>query len=72
MLNAAEAAMEQAAADDGERARIRAKLYAPPKRARAAPGERSRVGTSMDRGQAQALMAQLAAQDAQLGRRSGR
>jgi hypothetical protein len=66
MINAAEAAMEQAAEDDGERARNRARLYAPPKNV--ARGQRRRPGTAMNRGQAQALMAQLARQDSQLGR----
>ncbi len=70
MLNAAEAAMEQSAEDDKERARNRAKLYAPPKGMAKTRGQ-PRPGTAMNRGQAQALMAQVAAQDAQLGRAPG-
>lgn len=70
MLNAAEASMDQAAEDDKERARNRARLYAPPKSARRGRGQPRQPGTAMNRGQAQALMAQLAAQDAQLGRRA--
>lgn len=58
--------MDQAAEDDKERARNRAKLYAPPKGVK--PGGQSRrPGATMNQDQAQALMAQLAAQDAQLG-----
>lgn len=68
MLNAAEAAMDQAAADDGERARNRAKLYAPPQGLKSGRGQRRHPSMAMNQGQAQALMAQLAAQDAQLGR----
>ncbi|MFH9439023.1 hypothetical protein [Streptomyces rochei] len=74
MINAAEAAMYQSAEDDAERRRIESKLYAPPKAARrprgaAAPRpapeqpQRGRM-TVQD---ARSLMAQLAAQDAQLG-----
>lgn len=70
MLNAAEAAMDQAAQDDTERARNRAKLYAPPKGVKLDRRQRQRAGMSMNRGQAQALMSQLAAQDARLGRSS--
>ncbi|MEW2568302.1 hypothetical protein [Streptomyces sp. NPDC047070] len=62
--------MDQAAEDDKERARNRARLYAPPKGAR--NRGQARAGTAMNRGQAQALMAQMAAEDAQLGRRTGR
>lgn len=68
MLNAAEAAMDQAAADDGERARNRAKLYAPPRGLTGGRGQRQHPSMAMNRGQAQTLMAKLAAQDAQLGR----
>lgn len=75
MLNAAEVSMDQAAEDDAERARNRAKLYAPPKDARGRRPDGRRVrppGMSMDRGKAQALAAQLAAEDAKLtGRRTG-
>lgn len=68
MLNAAEAAMEQSAEDDGERARNRARLYAPPKSARRPRGQGRHPGTMMQAGQARALMAQVAAQDAKLTR----
>jgi hypothetical protein len=67
MLNAAEAAMDQSAEDDKERARNRARLYAPPKDLKRTPGAR-RPGTAMNVSQAKSLMAQLAAQDAQLAR----
>lgn len=70
MLNAAEAAMDQSAEDDKERARNRARLYAPPKSARRARGVPRHPGTAMNAGQAKTLMAQLAAQDAQLARRA--
>ncbi|WNI20287.1 hypothetical protein [Actinacidiphila sp. ITFR-21] len=68
MLNAAEAAMESAADDDAERARNRAKLYAPPRGTRRGGGGR-RVrppGAGLDMASAQALAAQLAAEDARL------
>ncbi|GAA2948112.1 hypothetical protein ACFPN0_15325 [Kitasatospora cinereorecta] len=69
MLNAAEAAMDQVAEDDGERARNRAKLYAPPKGYRPPGGRRQRpAGTGMNMAQAMALTAQLSTQDAQIGR----
>ncbi|MFF4391434.1 hypothetical protein ACFY0G_32295 [Streptomyces sp. NPDC001552] len=73
MLNAAEAAMEQAAEDDKERARNRAKLYAPPQGQRKPGGRRVPVpGLTMTPAQAQALTAQLAAEDSQVaGMRSG-
>ncbi|MFI0934570.1 hypothetical protein ACH4RG_22970 [Streptomyces sp. NPDC021019] len=72
MLNAAESAMDQAAEDDAERARNRAKLYAPPKGYRAPGGQKPRMPGAMTAAQAQALTRQLAAQDAQVtGRRSG-
>lgn len=67
MINAAEAAMDASAEDDAERARNRARLYAPPKGMRRARGQERPVGVSMNRGQALGLMAQLAAQDAQFG-----
>lgn len=75
MLNAAEATMDQAAEDDAERARNRAKLYAPPKEARGR-GRGGRPvrppGMSLDRSQARDLAAQLAAEDARFtGRRTG-
>jgi hypothetical protein len=73
MLNAAEASMDQAAGDDAERARNRAKLYAPPQGYRPPDGRRAKMpGAGMTAGQARALTARLTAQDAQLtGRRSG-
>lgn len=71
MLNAAEAAMDMSAQDDAERQKNRAKLYAPPKGVRMGPGRRMRPpGAAMNRAQAQNLVAQLAAQDAQLGQAS--
>lgn len=65
--------MDQTAEDESERQRNRAKLYAPPAGWRPAAGERVRVpGAGMNRAQAQALAAQLSAEDARLaGRRSG-
>ena len=69
LLNAAEAAIDQAAEDDAERARNRARLYAPPKGTPRIRGQ-ARPGMAMNRSQAQALMAQMAAQDAQLGGRA--
>lgn len=69
MLNAAEAAIEQSAEDDTERTRNRAKLYAPPGGQRAPGGKRVRPpGMGLDLAAAQALTAQLAAQDAALTR----
>ncbi|MYR64409.1 hypothetical protein GTY54_52100 [Streptomyces sp. SID625] len=73
MINAAEQAMYASCEDDTERRRVQAKLYAPPKtvrRPRRAGGpqqpQRPQRG-AMTMKDAQALMAQLAAQDAQLG-----
>lgn len=75
MLNAAEAAMDQTAEDDAERARNRAKLYAPPKGHASTRGRRARpsgAGAGYTRAQAQALARQLAAEDARLaGGRTG-
>lgn len=76
LLAAAEATMDQTAKDDAERARIRAELYAPPRgerRRRTRDGEAPRpAGGGMKMRDAQQIMAQLAAQDAQLaGGRSG-
>ncbi|GGZ23227.1 hypothetical protein GCM10010387_15420 [Streptomyces inusitatus] len=65
MLAAAEAQIDQSAEDDKERARNRAKLYAPPKGWLAPGGRRSRPG-AMTTAQAQALMQQLAAEDARV------
>ncbi|MGW2074287.1 hypothetical protein ACWCPK_38625 [Streptomyces sp. NPDC001953] len=59
-----------AADDEAERNRIRAKLYAPPKARRQPKRDGPRTqepGTGMKRSDTMALMAQLAAQDAQLG-----
>ncbi|MFF4146895.1 hypothetical protein ACFY0A_37470 [Streptomyces sp. NPDC001698] len=54
--------------DDAERSRIRAWLYAPPRAERRSRGQRPKPqGGAMTMQGAQALMAQLAAQDAQLG-----
>ncbi|MEU8870432.1 hypothetical protein AB0D24_04565 [Streptomyces javensis] len=60
--------MDQAAKDDAERARNRAKLYAPPGGVRRGPGGRltGPPGMGMNRAQAQVLAAQLAAEDAKL------
>jgi hypothetical protein len=71
MLAAAEAAIEDAAEDEVERERNRAQLYAPPR----VPGAEGRrmsrpPGTRLDQAGAQALMAQLAAEDARLTGRS--
>jgi hypothetical protein len=68
MLAAAEAAMDMSAEDDAERQRNRAKLYAPPRGERAR-GSRAPGGVRVDAAQARALMAQVAAEDAQLGSR---
>lgn len=58
--------MDQAAEDDAERARNRARLYAPPKRK--GQGRRGPIpGVSMTAAKASALTAQLAAEDARLG-----
>ncbi|MGW1989570.1 hypothetical protein [Embleya sp. NPDC001921] len=74
MLNAAEASMDQTAEDDAERARNRMRLYAPPKgmQPRDRNGRRVRSpGMGVTRAQSQALMQQVAAQDAQFaGRRT--
>lgn len=70
-MSAAEQAMMQAAKDDAERERQRVRLYAPPpavvrgrRSARGGPGG-APVGVS--RGDAQALMARLAAEDTRYG-----
>jgi hypothetical protein len=85
LLNAAEAAMYATAENDADRARIHAKLYAPPAGAArrgarrpastrpdsstpAAEAASPSTGDGMSRGQAQSLMAQLAAEDARLAR----
>lgn len=58
--------MDQAAEDDAERARNRARLYAPPKNKR--QGRRGPVpGVSMTAARAAAMAAQVAAEDARLG-----
>jgi len=57
--------MDAAAEDDTERARNRAMLYAPPAGWKK-PGRRmGPPGMGMNRAQAEAMMAQVAAQDAQ-------
>ncbi|MBT2490651.1 hypothetical protein J7E96_19450 [Streptomyces sp. ISL-96] len=73
MLSAAEAAIDDAAEDEAQRERNRAELYAPP-RAAGPGGRRVRPppAARLDQSGAQALMAQLAAEDTQLaGRRTG-
>lgn len=65
--------MYASAEDDAERRRIEAKLYAPPKSMRRPRGQRA-PKRQQQRGaltlqDAQSLMAQMAAQDAQLGAR---
>ncbi|MEU0947628.1 hypothetical protein ABZ379_33750 [Streptomyces canus] len=65
--------MDAAAQDDGERARNRAKLYAPPRGTQAPrrPGARP-AGRGMTLEQAQALMGAVATEDAQVtGGRNG-
>ncbi|MGW1352842.1 hypothetical protein ACWCQE_26770 [Streptomyces sp. NPDC002409] len=70
MLSAAEAAMDQAAEDDAERQRNRARLYAPPPGTRREARRRPTQGVSL--AQAQSLMAQVAAEDARFnGGRTG-
>jgi hypothetical protein len=72
MLNAAEASIDQAAEDDAERQRNRAKLYAPPRGYRPPPGKRVRVPGGFTASQARALAQQVAAEDARFtGSRSG-
>jgi len=67
MINAAEEAIEQSAADESERARNRAKLYAPPRPARRAGGRRPRPPRVPVKAiDAEAMMAQLAAEDARV------
>ncbi|MBT2453245.1 hypothetical protein [Streptomyces sp. ISL-86] len=67
MLSAAEASIDAAAEDDNERARNRAKLWAPPK-GRTLQDRRVRTpGMRMEQSQAQAMAARLAAEDARLG-----
>lgn len=68
MLSAAEAYLEQGAEDEVERQRILAKLYEPPQGYRAARRAARPPGTRMSRSDAQALIAQIAAEDA---RRTG-
>jgi hypothetical protein len=73
MLAAAEASMDAAAQDDGERARNRAKLYAPPRGAQGPPRPGARpAGRGMSLDQVQALMSAVATEDAQVtGGRNG-
>ncbi|MFD5570490.1 hypothetical protein [Streptomyces cadmiisoli] len=74
LLSAAEAAIDAGAKDDQERARNRSKLYAPPRGQRPtsrAPGATAQ-GRGMSMAQAQALMASVATEDAQVtGGRNG-
>ncbi len=58
--------MDQAAEDDAERQRTRAKLYAPPKGQGARHAAARAMPARHDRSSAQALMAQVAAEDARL------
>ncbi|WP_433856650.1 hypothetical protein [Streptomyces kronopolitis] len=67
MLNAAEASMDAAAEDDAERRRNKAKLYAPPKGQQRRNQRGRPPGMRMDRAAAQAMAAQVAAEDARLG-----
>jgi hypothetical protein len=68
LLAAVEVRLDQSAQDDGERQRNRASLYAPP------PGHEKRQaagrarGAGMDLASVRALMSQMSAQDAQVGR----
>ncbi|MFB8402215.1 hypothetical protein [Streptomyces sp. NPDC055912] len=72
MLAAAEAAIDDAAEDDAQRERNRARLYAPPHRAAGDRRVSRQAATRLDPSGAAALMAQLAAQDAQFaGRHTG-
>ncbi|MXM67076.1 hypothetical protein GR925_27505 [Streptomyces sp. HUCO-GS316] len=72
MLNAAEAQIDAGAKDEKEQARLRAKIYAPPKGVRGPSGRRQRPpATRMTAGDARALMAQASAQDAQARRGGG-
>jgi hypothetical protein len=66
MVNAAEAQIEATAKDDKERARLHAKIYAPPKGTRGPSGRRQRPpATRMTAGDARSFMAAAAAQEAQ-------
>lgn len=73
MINAAEASIDASAEDDAERRRLRAKLYAPPKHRPQQSGRPARPSQmQMNASEAQALAAQLEAEDKRLaGRRSG-
>lgn len=72
MLSAAEATLEQGAEDEAERQRIRSKLYAPPAGYRTRQRRARPPGMGMSWAQAQAMAAQLAAEDARLtGERTG-
>ncbi|WP_437020675.1 hypothetical protein [Streptomyces sp. enrichment culture] len=68
LLSAVEARLDASAEDDGERQRNRAKLYAPP------PGHVKKQAAGRVRGQGmdlesvRAMMSQMSAQDAQIGR----
>ncbi|MGA5497694.1 hypothetical protein ACPCSP_25355 [Streptomyces cinereoruber] len=67
MLNAAEVALDRAAEDDAERTRNEMKLWEPPA-GHASSGRRVPPrGARMGQGEAQALAARLAAEDARFG-----
>ncbi|MEU7093035.1 hypothetical protein [Kitasatospora aureofaciens] len=67
MLSAAEVSIDQAAEDEAERKRNRAKLWTPPRGYRPEPGRRVRLpGAGMTAARAATLMQQLAAEDAQV------
>jgi hypothetical protein len=67
MLNAAEAQIDATAKDDKERARLRSKIYAPPRGERGAARRRP-APTRMTQSSAKAFLAAAAAQDAQATR----
>lgn len=67
MLNAAEAQIEATAQDEKERARLRAKIYAPPRGERGARRQRP-AATRMTKGDAKAFLAAASAQEAQATR----
>lgn len=64
--------MDMAAEDDGERQRNRSRLYAPPAGVAKRDASRARAaGAGMTGGQARAMVAQLAAEDAKYGTAGG-
>jgi hypothetical protein len=68
LLAAVEARLDQSAADDGERQRNRAKLYAPPPGHQKKPAAGRARGRAMDLDAVRALMSTMSTQDAQIGR----